>query len=118
MLYYKILQKVQQKLRLQILFAIFIMVFMRVVIVGAGMIGIHIARELIEEKRDAVIIEKNPEIARMVENQLDCLVIHDDGTRPETLRQGGTSSADWFIALTGSDSVNIVACGLVAAESN
>jgi len=94
------------------------MTFMRVVIVGAGMIGIHIARELIEEKRDVVIIEKNPEIARMVDNQLDCLVINDDGTRPETLRQAGTSTADWFIALTGSDSVNIVACGLVAAESN
>lgn len=90
---------------------------MRVVIVGAGVVGIQIARELIEEKRDVVVIEKNPEIARMVDNELDCLVINADGTEPETLREAKTQSADWFIALTGSDAVNIVACGLVAAEA-
>lgn len=90
---------------------------MRVVIIGAGVVGIQIARELIEEKRDVVVIEKNPEIARMVDNELDCLVINADGTVPETLREAKTQSADWFIALTGSDAVNIVACGLVAAEA-
>jgi len=90
---------------------------MRIVIVGAGMIGIHIARELIEEKRDVVIIEKNADIARQVDNELDCLVINEDGSKPETLRKAGAASSSWFIALTGSDEVNIVACGLVAAES-
>ncbi len=81
------------------------------------MIGIHIARELIEEKRDVVIIEKNPDIARRVDNELDCLVINEDGSQPETLRKAGASVSSWFIALTGSDEVNIVACGLVSAES-
>jgi len=81
------------------------------------MIGIHIARELIEEKRDVVIIEKNPDIARRVDNELDCLVINEDGSKPETLRKAGASLSNWFIALTGSDEVNIVACGLVSAES-
>ncbi len=90
---------------------------MRVVIVGAGTVGIQIARELIGEKRDVIIIEKNPEVARVVDNQLDCLVINADGTVPETLREAHTETADWFLALTGSDAVNIVACGLVAAES-
>lgn len=90
---------------------------MRIIIVGAGMIGIHIARELIEEKRDVVIIEKNPETARRVDNELDCLVINEDGSQPETLRKAGAASSSWFIALTGSDEVNIVACGLVASES-
>lgn len=91
---------------------------MRIVIVGAGKVGIQIARELIEEKRDVVVIEKNPDIARLVDNELDCLVINADGTMPEALRQARTESADWFIALTGSDAANIVACGLVAAESS
>lgn len=90
---------------------------MRIVIIGAGTLGIQIARELIEEKRDVVIIEKNPETARIADNELDCLVINDDGSRPEALRLAKTESADWFIALTGSDAVNLVACGLVASES-
>jgi len=91
--------------------------WMRVVIVGAGTVGIQIARNLIEEKRDVVVIEKNADIARAVDNELDCLVLNADCTLPETLRQAHAESADWFIALTGSDAVNIVACGLVAAES-
>ncbi|HQF73860.1 MAG TPA: Trk system potassium transporter TrkA [Treponemataceae bacterium] len=90
---------------------------MRVVIVGAGMVGLSIARALIEEKRDVVLIEKNAETARRVDNELDCLVINDDGSRPEALRLANTESADWFLALTGSDAVNIVSCGLVASES-
>lgn len=90
---------------------------MNVVIVGAGMVGIQIARELIAENRDVVLIEKNPETARIADNELDCLVINEDGSRPETLRLARADQADWFLALTGSDSVNIVACGLVAAES-
>jgi len=34
---------------------------MKVIIIGAGMIGLHIARELIEERRDVVIVEKDAE---------------------------------------------------------
>lgn len=90
---------------------------MKIIIVGAGMIGLHIARELIEERRDIVIVEKDPEVARRASNDLDCMVINEDGSRPETLRLAGASDADWFLAMTGTDEVNIVACGLVAAES-
>ncbi len=90
---------------------------MRVVIVGAGLVGLHLARELISEGRDVVLIEKDAELARKVDNELDCLVINEDGSRPETLRLARTEGADWFLAMTGSDAVNIVACGLVAAES-
>jgi trk system potassium uptake protein TrkA len=91
---------------------------MKIIIVGAGMIGLHIARELIEEKRDIVIIEKDPDVARRAGNDLDCMVLNEDGSRPETLRKAGAANADWFLALTGSDEVNIVACGMVAAESS
>lgn len=89
---------------------------MKVIIVGAGMIGIHIAKELIEETRDVVIIEKDADAARRAAEELDCLVINEDGSKPETLRKAGAGSAGWFLALTGSDEVNIVACGLVSAE--
>ncbi len=90
---------------------------MRIVLLGAGTVGIQIARELIAENRDVVVIERDPELARLADNELDCLVLNEDGSRPETLRKAETHRADWFIALTGSDAVNIVACGLVAAES-
>jgi len=90
---------------------------MKVIIVGGGMIGLHIARELIEERRDVVIIEADPDAARRAGDELDCIVINEDGSKPETLRKAGAGEAAWFLALTGSDEVNIVACGLVSAES-
>ncbi|GAB1432066.1 Trk system potassium transporter TrkA [Spirochaetota bacterium] len=90
---------------------------MKVIIVGAGMIGIHIARELIEEARDVVMIEKDADAARRASEELDCMVINEDGSKPETLRKAGAGTAGWFLALTGSDEVNIVACGLVSAEA-
>ncbi len=89
---------------------------MRIVILGAGRVGMQVARELIEENHDIILIEKNNETARIADNTLDCLVINEDGTEPETLRRAGAGQAQWFIALTGTDAVNIVASGLVASE--
>jgi Trk K+ transport system NAD-binding subunit len=39
--------------------------------------------------------------------------LNEGGSRTETLRKAGTADADWFPARTGTDEVNIVACGLV-----
>lgn len=90
---------------------------MKIVIAGGGMLGIQIAHQLIDEKHDVVIIEKDAEAARVASNELDCMVINNDGSRPEVLREAGVAGAAWYLALTGSDEVNIVSCGLVALES-
>lgn len=87
---------------------------MKIVIMGAGTLGVQIARELVAEKRDVVIIERNPDVAKAVANELDCLVCEDDGENLDALNNAGLSDADWFIALAGGDETNIVACGLVA----
>jgi len=87
---------------------------MKIVIIGAGNLGIQIAHELITENRDVVVIERNPVIVRGIANELDCLVIEGNGENLDILEEADISSADWFIALTGSDEANIVACGLVS----
>lgn len=87
---------------------------MKVAILGAGLLGSLIARELITENRDVVIIERNPNVARTIANDLDCIVEEGDGERLDTLASAGVAEADWFIACTGSDETNIVSCGIVA----
>jgi len=87
---------------------------MKIVIIGAGNLGIQIARELIAENRDVIMIERNPDIVRGIANELDCLVMEGNGENLDILEEAGISNADWFIALTGSDEANIVACGLVS----
>lgn len=87
---------------------------MKIAILGAGLLGSLIAHELITENRDVVIIEKNPNVAKAISNDLDCIVEEGDGERLDTLMSAGVADADWFIACTGSDETNIVSCGIVA----
>jgi trk system potassium uptake protein TrkA len=88
----------------------------RTVILGAGAAGLQLAKKLSEEKKDVALIERDPDIARVAANALDCLVVHGDGSLPEILERSGLSKAKNFVALTGSDEVNIVICSVVAAE--
>jgi trk system potassium uptake protein TrkA len=89
---------------------------MKIVIVGAGVVGTHVARQLTEENKNVVLIEKNSEVARIATNDLDCLVVNDDGSHLDVLQNTGMSDCEYFIALTGSDEVNIVTCGMVSSE--
>ncbi len=88
---------------------------MRIVIVGAGMVGTQLARHLINERHDVSLIERNEERARHASNRLDCLVIHDEGNNLLSLEEAGIAKADALICVTDSDEVNMIICGL--AES-
>lgn len=89
---------------------------MRVVILGAGVVGMQIASQLISEGKDVVIIEKDPERAKYVSGRLDCIVVKEEGTGMAALRHAGMDDASIFISVTNSDEVNMIACGLVTSE--
>lgn len=89
---------------------------MKIVIVGAGEVGYHIAEQLIQERKDVILIEKNPEHAKHAASHLDCIVIQGDGTSIETLSDAGVGKAAIFIAVTNSDEVNMISCLVVASE--
>ena len=88
----------------------------KVVIAGAGTTGFQVARHLIADNKNVVLIERNPETAKYAVNHLDCMVINDSGNRLPALREAGIEAADFFISVTDSDELNIVSCGLVASE--
>jgi trk system potassium uptake protein TrkA len=91
---------------------------MKVIIVGAGVVGLQIAKQLIDEKKDVVLIERDAERARVAANRLDCMVINKPGNSLEALREAGADSADFFIAVTDSDEVNLISCVLVGGEKS
>jgi trk system potassium uptake protein len=90
---------------------------MNIIILGSGKVGFHLARQLINEDKQVTIIEKNPLRAKQVSNQLDCLVINDEGNNLEVLFQAGLEKADFFISVTESDELNMIACGLAASNA-
>jgi len=91
---------------------------MKAVIVGAGNVGFEIAKQLIDENKDVVIIEKDPKVAKHATNYLDCMVINDEGNNIEVLKNAGIDKADFFISVTNSDEMNMISCGLVSSEFN
>ncbi len=86
---------------------------MKVVILGAGKRGTLLAKHLIQEKRDVVIIESDPKRAAEIQGKLDCMVVIGSGTDPSTLREAAVEKCNIFVSVTDSDEVNLVACGIV-----
>lgn len=81
---------------------------MRIIIVGAGEVGTHIAN-LLSEDHDVAVVETDPARCKRLD-QHNVLVVEGNGLHPEVLEQAGLSKASMLIAVTKSDSVNILAC--------
>jgi len=86
---------------------------MHIIIVGAGVTGIELARRLIIKKHTVVLIEKNEETARHAANRLDCAVTQASGNDPQVLKDAHIHKADALIAVTDSDELNMIICGVV-----
>ncbi|MDR0524911.1 MAG: Trk system potassium transporter TrkA [Spirochaetaceae bacterium] len=89
---------------------------MRIVVIGAGSVGIQLCRHLIREKHDVSLIESDPECARHASNRLDCLVIQDEGNNLSALEEAGIAKAQALVCATDSDEINMLICGLAASR--
>ena len=83
---------------------------MKVVIVGAGEVGFHIASRLAMENKDVVVIDSNPEALKRVAESIDVQTITGSGSSPAILETAGIQGAEIMLAVTDSDEVNLVAC--------
>lgn len=91
---------------------------MKVIVVGAGSVGYEITKQLIEEKKDVVLIEKDYDRAQNALNKLDCLVINKSASDLDTLKEAGCDNAEIFISATESDEVNLIACSMARSQFN
>ena len=88
---------------------------MKIIIVGAGITGSELAYRLIAKKHDVTLIERDEETSRHAANRLDCMVVHAEGNDTSILKEANLIKADAFIAVTDSDELNMIICGI--AES-
>ena len=70
---------------------------MNIVIIGAGFTGVELARKLINEKNQVVLIDNDKEVVDQLSNRLDCTVLQDDGNNLENLEEAGISKADALV---------------------
>jgi len=87
---------------------------MKVIIVGAGIVGIQLAKRLIDENNDVILIDKDPTAVKDTMHTIDCMVINDRGNNLEVLKKAGVEKTDYFVCVTGSDELNLVTCNMVS----
>lgn len=80
-----------------------------VMIIGAGMISYYLIRMMREVGMQAVVIENDPVNADTLNQAIpEVLIINEDGTNRDILDEEGLDAADAFVALTGTDEVNLL----------
>lgn len=84
-------------------------------IIGAGFTGIQLARRLVNEGNDVVLVDNDEDTVSHASNRLDCTVQHADGNNLENLEELGIEKMDALVTLTGNDEVNMITCSLVDA---
>ena len=83
---------------------------MKITIAGCGIVGTALAERLAVGKHAVTVIDVNEAHINYIQNILDVLCVVGDATAPDTLEEAGVASADLFIAVTPSESQNIVSC--------
>jgi trk/ktr system potassium uptake protein len=89
----------------------------KIIIVGAGEVGFHIAKRLSEEGQDVIIIDRDPLQIKKINESLDVQAFLGSGTSPRLLKEAGIKEADLLVAATDSDEVNLISC-LLARNLN
>jgi trk system potassium uptake protein TrkA len=83
---------------------------MRIIIVGAGEVGTHLAKLLAKEHIDITLMDEDPERLRDLDANYDLMTRIGSPTSINDLREAGSNNADLFIAVTPSESVNMTSC--------
>ncbi|MDO4291224.1 MAG: TrkA family potassium uptake protein [Eggerthellaceae bacterium] len=85
---------------------------MLIVIAGGGKIGSYLASVLLASGNEVAVIEENLKTADALSVMLEgsYLVIHGDGCDSRHQEDAGIRHADVFVATTGQDDDNLVAC--------
>ncbi len=82
---------------------------MRIIIIGAGDVGFNIAKRLVDEDKEVVVIDKDPQVLARVEDTIDVEIICGDGNDPRILEKAGVREGDLLLSVTNSDEINLIA---------
>ena len=81
---------------------------MYIVIVGCGSLGAGLAKELSIIGHDVVIVDKNSSSFKSLGTEFNGMTTLGTGIDEDILKKSGIEQADAFIAVTSTDSVNIM----------
>ncbi|MBP8897073.1 MAG: Trk system potassium transporter TrkA, partial [Sulfuritalea sp.] len=91
---------------------------MRIIILGAGQVGASVAEALASEANDITIVDQSREALGDIADRLDVRTLVGNGALPSVLKNAGMEDADMLVAVTQSDSTNLVACKIARSMFN
>ncbi len=83
---------------------------MKIIIVGCGKVGSHLAKLLSIEDHEITVIDINRQSVEEAVNEYDVIGINGNGASFSVQEEAGISRCDMFIAVTGNDELNIMSC--------
>lgn len=89
---------------------------MYAIIAGCGRVGSTMAKQLVSEGNDVVVIDKDPGAFRLLGADFPGRCVVGAAIDWAVLREAGIEGADAFASTTGGDNTNIV-CALIAARA-
>ncbi len=88
---------------------------MRIIIAGAGEVGVHLAKMLSEEDHNIVVLDEREDVLNNLNANYDLMTLYGSPTSIEKLKEAGCANADLFIGVTPEESNNLIACHLATA---
>jgi len=85
---------------------------MNLVIIGVGKVGETLVENFIQEKHDIIVVDTYQKAVEDLVNRFDVLGLVGSGLERSVLNQANVENADFFIACTSRDEVNILSCVL------
>ncbi|MBR0597020.1 NAD-binding protein [Sinanaerobacter chloroacetimidivorans] len=85
---------------------------MDIVVIGGGKVGYYLAKTLLSYHHRVKVIEIKRNICEKIADELNIPVYNGDATKVDVLKNADVSKADIFIAVTGLDEENLIACQL------
>jgi trk system potassium uptake protein TrkA len=81
----------------------------KVIIMGCGRLGAHLARRLVRAGHDVTVIDRNSDSFARLGNDFPGTMILGVGIDEDVLRRAGIETADAFIAVSNGDNTNAMA---------
>jgi trk system potassium uptake protein TrkA len=91
---------------------------MNIIIAGCGKVGRALGEQLIGEHHEVTFIDTSAENLKKIVGILDVQVLEGNCTVYSTLKEAGIEHADIFIAVTGSDEINLLSCLIAKKAAN
>ena len=91
---------------------------MYIIIAGGGEVGYHLAKILLSDGHEVLVIEKDRRRTELISEELGDMIIRGDSCEARTLEEVGTGRADMLIAVTGDDDDNLVSCQVAKHKFN